>query len=57
MNEQRHPTEFQAVIITEDEADRFYALTEDKPKALLPIANKPMIYYPLTYLENAGFKG
>ena len=32
-------------------------LTSSTPKALLPIANKPMIWYPVKMLENAGFEG
>jgi len=31
-------------------------LTHNTPKCLLPIANKPMIWYPLKMLENAGFE-
>jgi dTDP-glucose pyrophosphorylase len=49
--------ELQAIIITEDDSDHMHPLTEERPKALLPIANQPMIYFALTYLENAGFKG
>lgn len=27
------------------------------PKALLPVANKPMLSYPLSWCEKAGFSG
>lgn len=30
---------------------------EPSPKALLPIANKPLISFPLTWLEEAGVTG
>ena len=33
--------------------NRLYPLTKQIPKALLPVANKPMIYYPLRWLEQA----
>lgn len=50
--------ELQAVIVTEDEGDgHMHPLTDERPKSILPIANQPMIYFPLTYLEHAGFKG
>jgi len=36
-----------------------YPLTEEDnlPKALLPIANTPLIYFPLEWCQKAGFRG
>jgi NDP-sugar pyrophosphorylase family protein len=34
-----------------------YPLTEKCPKALLPVANRPVIDYCLDLLEKAGFSG
>jgi len=36
-----------------------YPLTEENslPKALLPIANKPLLYYQLKWLVKAGIQG
>ena len=34
-----------------------YPLTEECPKALLPVCNMPLIYYPIRLLEKNGFKG
>ena len=50
-----HPVEFTAIILA-GYGGSLYPLTEPEnvPKALLPIANKPMISYPLTWLEQAG---
>ena len=50
-------TEFQAVVLA-GFGNRLYPLTEDEnlPKALLPVANKTMIYYQLQWLENAGIR-
>ncbi|CAG8481368.1 7800_t:CDS:10 [Ambispora leptoticha] len=47
--------EFQAIVLA-GFGNYLYPLTEDNnlPKALLPIANKPMIYYVLDWLERAG---
>jgi translation initiation factor eIF-2B subunit gamma len=41
------------------ECYRLYPLTEDNnvPKALLPIANKPMLHYVLDWLERASITG
>ncbi|KAL7269445.1 Translation initiation factor eIF-2B subunit gamma [Rhizina undulata] len=51
-----HPsTGFQAVILC-GPGTSLYPFTgaEDMPKALLPIANKPMLHYPLEWCEKAG---
>lgn len=48
--------EFQAILLAGGEGERLYPLNRGTPKAMLPIANEPMIYYPLTYLEKNGFK-
>ncbi|KAL7267943.1 Translation initiation factor eIF-2B subunit gamma [Rhizina undulata] len=55
-----HPfTGFQAVILC-GPGNSLYPFTltgaEDIPKALLPIANKPMLDYPLEWCEKAGVK-
>ncbi len=34
-----------------------YPLTEDCPKALLPVGNQPLIWYPIHLLEQNGFSG
>jgi len=52
-----HPSiGFQAVILC-GPGTGLYLFTgaEDLPKALLPIANKPMLHYPLEWCEKAGF--
>ncbi|KAI8907157.1 nucleotide-diphospho-sugar transferase [Gorgonomyces haynaldii] len=51
---QTFPLEFQAVLLA-GYGKKLYPLTEDKnaPKALLPVANKPMIYYALQWLQEA----
>jgi len=48
--------EYQAVIMAAGSGSRMTELTHHTPKCLLPIANKPMIWYPLKMLENAGFE-
>ncbi|KAI0786751.1 UDP-3-O-glucosamine N-acyltransferase [Abortiporus biennis] len=52
--------EFLAVIIA-GFGNELHPLTSDNgdepcPKALLPIANKPMLDYPLTWLESSGIR-
>lgn len=49
--------EFQAVILAAGRGSRMYPLNEQLPKALLPVANKPMIWYPIRMLQKAGFEG
>ncbi|KAJ2052287.1 Translation initiation factor eIF-2B subunit gamma, partial [Coemansia sp. S2] len=47
--------EFKAIVLTMSDSD-MYPLTEPEnmPKALLPIANKPMLWYVLQWLEQGG---
>ncbi|XP_033115124.1 translation initiation factor eIF-2B subunit gamma-like [Anneissia japonica] len=47
--------ELQAVILAAGRGSRMTDLTASLPKALLPVANKPMIWYPISMLEKAGF--
>jgi len=48
--------ELQAVILAAGHGTRMSDLTTDTPKALLPVANMPMIWYSLKMLEKAGFE-
>lgn len=49
--------ELQPVILAAGEGSRLFPLTDTIPKCLLPIGNKPMIWYPVHYLEQYGFQG
>ena len=49
--------EFQAVVMAAGRGSRMTDLTNDKPKCFLPIGNRPMIWYSLKMLQNAGFQG
>lgn len=60
INEQQYEqvsamAEFQAVILAGGSGVRLYPLTEDTPKALLPVNDKPLLWYQLSLLENSGF--
>ena len=48
--------DFCAVLLAAGKGHKLKDLTENCPKFLLPIANRPMIYYPLKILLNAGFR-
>ena len=45
------------VILAAGRGSRMYPLTEQCPKCLLPVANKPLLWYPVQLLEKAGFHG
>ncbi|KAL6433010.1 hypothetical protein ACFW04_006361 [Cataglyphis niger] len=48
--------EFQAIVLAGGKGSRMTELTAGQPKCLLPIANVPMIWYPLQILERSGFR-
>lgn len=45
------------MILAGGQGSRMYPLTEECPKALLPVGNMPLIWYPVHLLEKNGFKG
>ena len=49
--------ELQAIILAGGKGSRISEISSNCPKCLLPIGNKPMIYYPLLMLEKAHFHG
>jgi translation initiation factor eIF-2B subunit gamma len=48
--------EFQAVVLAGGPGARLEPMTRSQAKSLLPIANRPMLHYPLKLLERAGFQ-
>ncbi|KAK3545892.1 hypothetical protein QTP70_016598 [Hemibagrus guttatus] len=48
--------ELQAVLMAAGGGSRMMDLTYNTPKPLLLVGNKPLIYYPLSLLERAGFE-
>lgn len=50
-----HP--LQAVILTNDDDNSLYPLTNELPKSLLPVGNRPILKYQLDLLSSSGFTG
>ena len=46
-----------AIILAAGSGSRIKDITRGAIKCLLPIANRPMILYPINKLIQAGFKG
>ncbi|CAG0880149.1 unnamed protein product [Darwinula stevensoni] len=47
--------DLQAVILAGGKGSRMTELTRNRSKALLPVGNFPLIYFPMKMLQNAGF--
>lgn len=50
-------SEFTVVIMAGGAGSRLAPLTDGLPKALLPVANRPLITHVLETFERAGVKG
>lgn len=57
MSEYTSKRSFQAVVLAAGKGSRMRDVTEKIPKALVPIGNVPLIYFPLKSLERVGFQG
>lgn len=51
------PAEFQAVVLAAGKGSRMLEVTSGKPKCLLPVGTKPLLWYPLFKLQQSGFTG
>uniref|UniRef100_A0A6A7G5I2 Translation initiation factor eIF2B subunit gamma n=1 Tax=Hirondellea gigas TaxID=1518452 RepID=A0A6A7G5I2_9CRUS len=47
--------EFQAIILAGGGGSRLYPLSENRPKSLVEVANRPLLAFQLQLLEQAGF--